>query len=63
MKILEPIITDSIEVPTSGFRNYEENPLDPIQRRVKDHYYSQHQFQTVEFVKSMVNLMGFWGIE
>jgi len=54
MKVLEAIspIADTIEMPTSGFRRYDEQDDDPIQTRVKQHYYLQHQFQTVDFVKS-----------
>ena len=37
-----------------AYRTYEENPQDRIQERVKNHYYNQHQKQTVEFVKGMV---------
>lgn len=51
MKVLENISPALAE----GLRRYEENPLDdPIQARVKNHYYAQHRFQSVEFVKSRV---------
>ena len=40
--------------PTPQFRNYEENPTTDHQRRVKDFYYKQHRFQTVDFVAEMV---------
>ncbi|CAI4223775.1 unnamed protein product [Auanema sp. JU1783] len=36
-----------------SFRNYEEDALTPVQKRVKNHYYVQHRMQTVEFVKEM----------
>lgn len=59
MKVLEaisPVIAEPIELPAAvGFRNYEEDALNPIQARVRNHYYMQHQFQTVEFVKSRVS--------
>ncbi|XGW25610.1 hypothetical protein V3C99_006763 [Haemonchus contortus] len=35
------------------YRNYEENPMNRIQKRVKNHYYNQHRLQTVEFVDEM----------
>lgn len=60
MKVLETItpvlVGDPIELPKVGFRRYDENPFeeDPIQARVKNHYYLQHRFQTVDFVKSRV---------
>lgn len=57
MKVLESIapvlIADPVELPQIGFRRYEEDPFDdPIQARVKNHYYLQHLYQTVDFVKS-----------
>ncbi|EYB86142.1 hypothetical protein Y032_0285g1366 [Ancylostoma ceylanicum] len=36
-----------------SYRNYEANPQDRIQERVKKHYYNQHKLQTVEFVDEM----------
>nr|CDJ83577.1 Protein of unknown function DUF706 domain containing protein [Haemonchus contortus] len=35
------------------YRNYEENPMNRIQERVKNHYYNQHRLQTVDFVEEM----------
>uniref|UniRef100_A0A158PA70 Inositol oxygenase n=1 Tax=Angiostrongylus cantonensis TaxID=6313 RepID=A0A158PA70_ANGCA len=35
------------------YRNYEENPENKIEARVKNHYYLQHQRQTVQFVDEM----------
>uniref|UniRef100_A0A7E4V956 Inositol oxygenase n=1 Tax=Panagrellus redivivus TaxID=6233 RepID=A0A7E4V956_PANRE len=35
------------------FRNYVEDPQTEIQKRVKEHYYLQHRYQTYDFVKSM----------
>ncbi|RCN40784.1 hypothetical protein ANCCAN_13274 [Ancylostoma caninum] len=49
----------TVEVRTSfqqdgkKYRNYEKNPQDRIQERVKNHYYNQHKRQTVEFVDEM----------
>ncbi|VDM55648.1 unnamed protein product [Angiostrongylus costaricensis] len=35
------------------YRNYEEDPQNKIEARVKGHYYLQHQRQTVQFVDEM----------
>ncbi|VDM68338.1 unnamed protein product [Strongylus vulgaris] len=36
-----------------NYRNYEEDPKNRIQSRVRNHYYNQHRLQTVEFVDKM----------
>uniref|UniRef100_A0AC35TTM3 Inositol oxygenase n=1 Tax=Rhabditophanes sp. KR3021 TaxID=114890 RepID=A0AC35TTM3_9BILA len=35
------------------FRHYDAESKDPVQIRVCQHYYNQHKFQTVDFVKKM----------
>jgi len=39
--------------PVEEFRKYESDPTTKHQQRVKQHYYQQHQNQTVDFVKKM----------
>jgi inositol oxygenase len=41
------------ELQQPQFRIYEDIPKTELQVRVKQHYYNQHKFQTVDFVKSM----------
>ncbi|PIO66045.1 hypothetical protein TELCIR_12257 [Teladorsagia circumcincta] len=49
----------TLKVPTvfteegKSYRNYEQNPINRIQERVRNHYYNQHRFQTVDFVDEM----------
>jgi len=44
-----PIVTPSV----STLRQYVEESEDPVQIRVKRHYFQQHKTQTVEFVRNM----------
>ncbi|CAD6196742.1 unnamed protein product [Caenorhabditis auriculariae] len=46
---LEP----SFENEGKTYRTYDEAAEDPVQLRVRNHYYNQHRLQTVDFVKSM----------
>ncbi|XP_044580446.1 inositol oxygenase isoform X2 [Cotesia glomerata] len=39
----------------SQFRNYSEDPTDPIKERVQTTYYNMHTNQTVDFVRSRMN--------
>ncbi|CAJ0959449.1 unnamed protein product, partial [Mesorhabditis belari] len=51
MKIdIQPVV---YEEDGKTYRKYDEQPQDKVQERVKNHYFNQHQKQTVEFVKSM----------
>lgn len=38
------------------FRKYEADPQTKLQQQVKQHYFQQHQNQTVDFVNQMVHL-------
>uniref|UniRef100_A0A0N5B441 Inositol oxygenase n=1 Tax=Strongyloides papillosus TaxID=174720 RepID=A0A0N5B441_STREA len=42
-----------IEKKAEDFRLYEKDSDDPVQIRVRNHYYKQHKYQTVAFVKEM----------
>jgi len=44
----EPIYAGKLQ---SEFRNYDEDPEDPIKERVRKTYEEMHTNQTVEFVK------------
>ncbi|CAI5448930.1 unnamed protein product [Caenorhabditis angaria] len=46
-------ISTNYEADGKTYRNYDQKAEDPIQLRVKNHYFTQHQKQTVEFVKKM----------
>ncbi|CAD6230463.1 GSCOCG00006770001-RA-CDS [Cotesia congregata] len=37
------------------FRNYSEDPTDPIKERVRTTYYNMHTNQTVDFVRSFLS--------
>ena len=40
--------------PAEEFRKYESEPTTKLQQSVKNFYYQQHRYQTVDFVKEMV---------
>ncbi|KAI6219831.1 Inositol oxygenase [Aphelenchoides fujianensis] len=52
MAAVETLESAAPTVLKPKFRHYAEEPLeDPIQQRVRNHYYMQHRFQTVEVVE------------